>query len=914
MKRLLPLVCVGLASVGANAHNVDFDKIQYWTGEGDNRAALVVQFNDELRKDTSYVYGFRWADGETPNGFDMIRAVCNNQRSLYLLTQYTGSMGNTICGIGMSKNNPSLFDALYFDFEHAQNESGNAFDFWNSGGGPGGVQTAAPGAETPDIMQAAIDAALDTHVIDHPLDQATYGYPSYDYDSWFLDAEKCIGGDESWQSGWYVGYWSYWVADAPNDVLGYSGWGATSRMLVDGSVDGWSFSDLSSMAAAPCETPEKIVYEGFERGKSYIGIVDLADDATEIHLTTKRIFGLMTYLAPDTQLVKADKVTLSDATREDGNPIATIYQVNYWDENNNRIQFYEVSGHYPGEAKVTIQIGDVTRELKIVVSEQDRTEKEYTDGTFILNEEWFGHTNGGMNYIDEAGNMHYQVYEQANPFMSFGCTSQYGTIWADKLIVASKQASDGGDPLPGGGRLVVADAKTLKRIGSIDELKFGDESSSADGRAIVGASPSRIYVGSTNGVYIVDLNDVTIIGKVQNIGGDGQLYSGQIGDMVNAGRYVFGIRQSEGVFVIDTETDAVVHTIPSANIQGVTQSSDGNVWYVETIDNSSNFVCLDPVTFEELDREILPSEVGKVECSWGAWRSTQFYGNKKANELWFVPSAGWDSGNDYYRWRIGEDNDSLVPFFSLEGKTGSTAAVAQKTYGTIRFDHHHNQLIAMSTEAKASGHYRYNWTYLVNGETREVDKEIALEPYYWFQSMPIFPDIYDAQLDLDDIYIELEDGEWSEDLKGLLSDADDIDANISVELLASEQSEATQVAEVTLEGTTLRIIPSETGTQNVNLALMSNGRLTNRTIVLTVDGGTSIATESVERQSISCDGKRLHIVGCNNSLFDVYAVNGVQVFSFMCDSDDFIAEIPVQNGIYIISGTNGVSAKVSFNK
>ena len=38
-------------------------------------------------------------------------------------------------------------------------------------------------------------------------------------------------------------------------------------------------------------------------------------------------------------------------------------------------------------------------------------------------------------------------------------TSQYAAIWADKLIAISKQAVDAGDPLPGGGRVVVADAK-----------------------------------------------------------------------------------------------------------------------------------------------------------------------------------------------------------------------------------------------------------------------------------------------------------------------------------------------------------------------------------------------------------------------------------------------------------------------
>ena len=38
---------------------VDFDSIQYWVGQGDKEAALVVKFNDESNK--SLVWGYRWS-------------------------------------------------------------------------------------------------------------------------------------------------------------------------------------------------------------------------------------------------------------------------------------------------------------------------------------------------------------------------------------------------------------------------------------------------------------------------------------------------------------------------------------------------------------------------------------------------------------------------------------------------------------------------------------------------------------------------------------------------------------------------------------------------------------------------------------------------------------------------------------
>ncbi len=82
--------------------------------------------------------------------------------------------------------------------------------------------------------------------------------------------------------------------------------------------------------------------------------------------------------------------------------------------------------------------------------------------------------------------------------------------------------------------------KTLKRIGSIDDLIFGDETRSADGRAVVGATPGKVYVSTNNGIYIVDIDEVKVIGKITCFDESGSsgtdLYNGQIGDMVHAGK------------------------------------------------------------------------------------------------------------------------------------------------------------------------------------------------------------------------------------------------------------------------------------------------------------------------------------------------------------------------------------------
>jgi len=38
-----------------------------------------------------------------------------------------------------------------------------------------------------------------------------------------------------------------------------------------------------------------------------------------------------------------------------------------------------------------------------------KAQSVYTDGYFIVNEEWFGHTNGSVNFINTNGSVNYRV-------------------------------------------------------------------------------------------------------------------------------------------------------------------------------------------------------------------------------------------------------------------------------------------------------------------------------------------------------------------------------------------------------------------------------------------------------------------------------------------------------------------------
>lgn len=218
-----------------------FDDIQNWTGEGANKAALVIQWNDD-RETNALVFGYRW-DGMA-TGTDMIKAVVKNNPRLYALMQYTNvssptdpNGGYTINGFGWDADNDG--DIALIDTKDNQvYESEDGFFEHPRGYVPG-----------------------------------QGGSSDYDYDDW----EATDEGD-FWGAGWYLSYWSYWVGTM-GESLSYSSWGASGRVLEDGCCDGWNFaidmmaSDWKDFKAAPSTIPDGAKTE-FKNGDFYYQLVD----------------------------------------------------------------------------------------------------------------------------------------------------------------------------------------------------------------------------------------------------------------------------------------------------------------------------------------------------------------------------------------------------------------------------------------------------------------------------------------------------------------------------------------------------------------------------------------------------------------------------------------------------------------
>lgn len=1216
IRRLLFSVSAVALTVANGMATVDLDAIRHWAGTGDKRAALVVDFHDSKGNDQAFVWGYRFSGNAS--GEDMMRAIARSSRILVLMTQYTGNMGSTVNGVGVSTDRNSLLGNLRYDFDGASTSEKVSFGYYEPATGMG--QTSAPGVEAVDLVQAAIDQARTTGIIDHPLDFLRYGYAAYDYDFWTLDPAVADNPAYRWQAAWYTGYWQFYTGDAADEELSYSGLGMSSVQLTDGMVNMWSFApdfqhqdmgtldyeladygeqmtegkeetcaiDLSKIkfwvgdgekeAAVvlqfnDAKGPENVVYgyrwsggydktcaevlkaianadsrmvladngvvtfdsnhdgainyndhnatngkwNSFLRRKidnAYNRISDAAkiyvapnsvlvyansdadevelpftlfrpalDDKQIIHLpdaidynisatqcvipafiqrpadlayfaTTatwslsdefadvvkvqgNQTLGKVTHtklqpvegdvtlkirvkytedgetvetqsnvchltinapLRPITSLAFANptmeaplnatldlplvmdpvdptyaKFTYTSSNPDvvkvayggklqstttpgtavvtatydydptvkaectvttklmkpvtginvpfEGNEITIPYKGTYalnvsiepedadikdynieigdqtilTDFGKGKYAYVTLVAHKSGTTTVKLSAtdgGGVERTFTVKVEEPETADIDFSTGTFILNEEWFGHTNGSVNYVDADGKMRYRVVGARNDGLAFGATSCFGMAWGGKLYVMSKQPKDGGDPNEGGGRLSVVDEKTMKILAHFDQIGGGD------GRACVGVDESKVYLGTTKGIFTFDATNLELGSLIEGTAGK-SAYSGQIGDMVCTGSRVYAIQQSTGVLVIDTATDQLLTTIADTNVQGIARAKDGNVW----VASKSKLTCIDPATDEVIETVDLPAG-NSITCDWGSWRPTQFFASTTENRLFW----GFSS------WEIGTDISAVTPYLaSVKDLPGDNNGMR---YGTSRLDERSGEVIVMTTKSFGLD-AMYNTYHWIDYKTGEVKRTIVPDDYFWFQAMPIFPDAHAPEIALETVELKVDDEPLEIDLTDVVTDADVNYHPMAIACRVEPVAEvrAASVAEVELNGNLLRVSPKAVGETAFVLAAQSNGKAVSREIPVKVANTSGIDGFTTDVRSVAVVDGMLVIRGCEGYEFEIVSVTGASVSAFRCASDHETVRPVVADGIYIVRGFNGndtITSKVAF--
>jgi hypothetical protein len=183
--------CMWSVTCLALAGPVDsFDDIVYWTGAGANRAAVVIDFDDASDDDPALVWGFRW-DGQA-RGRHMLDAVIAADARLYAKIGNEPEVFNAVLGLGYDRNDDAQFAV---DSGELFNDDGIAFGT--------------------------------------PIENEVYRVTPVD------PADR-------YREGWeFAGFWHYGIADAnpwTSGVWTGAQFGASSRLLVEGSWDSWAFS------------------------------------------------------------------------------------------------------------------------------------------------------------------------------------------------------------------------------------------------------------------------------------------------------------------------------------------------------------------------------------------------------------------------------------------------------------------------------------------------------------------------------------------------------------------------------------------------------------------------------------------------------------------------------------------------
>lgn len=487
---------------------------------------------------------------------------------------------------------------------------------------------------------------------------------------------------------------------------------------------------------------------------------------------------------------------------------------------------------------------------------------DYSKGTFIVNEDWYGHQNSTLNFLTDDGEWIYRVIQKENPGVEIGATAQYGAIYGDKFFVMAKQPKDPGASITGG-RITICDAKTMKVLKQIENIAVDDNGSSiADGRGFLGVDEHKAYVGTSNGIYVLDLDKLEITGSVSGAGNDSddpyqQLYGGQIGNMVRVNDRVFAVHQKNGLLIINPATDEVEKTVEAPEGWGfgsVVLSKDGNLWLSLAASSGSGqadtrIVKLNPATLEQTIIEC-PEGIFGPANTWYAWTPDCFCASKQNNVLyWNGGNSSWFSGKTIYKYDI--DSNTFSTFIDYNDDPDGW-----QIYGcSFRIN-------PVTDEAIVSLYKSYgDPTYVVRKYDNEGKQtaEYSMISNYWFPSLPVFPDNEAPVVaDIDPVSITTEDS-TTVSLKDVATDADNMDAAIvkTVKKVSDENVLKAEMADGDLV-----ITPLKAGKADITIQINSNGKLAETVVSVEISEATDIdAVEGAKAEEVgryTLDGKMLN--------------------------------------------------------
>lgn len=362
-------------------------------------------------------------------------------------------------------------------------------------------------------------------------------------------------------------------------------------------------------------------------------------------------------------------------------------------------------------------------------------QKEYTDGVFMLNEGSYGNERATINFLDCNGTWEYRLPITMNgETIQLGTTGCYATICGDNMYIVSKKMNvskpDESDPT-----FVVCDAKTMKGKAVINSIKtaYG----AADGRAFLPMpNLKKGYLSTTNGVYVISLENYTVLSQIDGTGG---YTNNQTGNMIYRDGKVYAVDKKCGLFIIDAANDKLLKTINNEGEEGtycsIVEAKDGSIWLTagkKAGGSADHIVKFDPVN-ETTENITLPSDVKQPTNNWGAWNPDCFTASTTENALFWNGETGSWSNNGQYIYKF--DVDSRTTTLLLDFTTAE--APQPYVYGAAcRVNPDNGDLYLSITKGSAWGNESELRVYDTTDGTMKT--AYPMEKHYWYPEMPVF--------------------------------------------------------------------------------------------------------------------------------------------------------------------------------
>ena len=529
---------------------------------------------------------------------------------------------------------------------------------------------------------------------------------------------------------------------------------------------------------------------------------------------------------------------------------------------------------------------------------------DYTDGVFILNEDWYGHNNSTVNFITSSGEWIYRVIQKENPGLQLGGSACFGTIYGGRYYIISKQDKDSATDIQGA-QITVCDARTMKVIKQIKEIDTGV--TYVEGRGFLAVNDSKAYVGTNNGIYILDLVNLEIKGKIEGTENShtdpyGRYYLEQTGSILRINEKVYALNQERGLMVIDPETDKLLSTTSGPDngklaYGSAVMSKDGSLW-MSVSDKFGNGKAYDflmkynPAT-GDTTRVDIPEGMTAPSNSWYAWTPDGFCASTRNNVLYWNAGNGVRyTDNRIYKYDIDKNEVSLFIDFESEDL---------KIYASSMRMDPVNDILYLSVFKDQSIP-----TFMLRKYDNKGNKiaEYAMEENYWFPTIPVFPDNAMPVANSLEAVEKAGSEKFEISLDNVAEDADNMKAAMIKTI--TDITDRNVIGAEIINGN-LVVTPLKDGSSTVILNVNSNGNSTAAEIAVNITGFNGIESTLAEMRSAYVSGGVMHIDNCSGFRFTVYGMSGNEVDSFTASSDNYTRSINVPDGLYIIRGTNGSS-------